>query len=272
MSNQISCPSCNASNPMDAAFCNSCGKSLLQKCRFCNTANLISASFCKSCGIKLSDAIFGLPLETIEKFNDFCCQFPGYTEDYARHKPWLESKVKEVEERKAVIDHIDNYKSFGEQQIPFRFVYYLIANLDWQISKVVIDNKTEIKSGYITLSSYHFGIHDVVKKEYYRLFHERVHKVTRHDKVIRALYSDGHFMDLYPRVPGLNWTAMFLGGFSFLLNLATEDSTSDYQKSVQDQEARERSQASANERDWKEAYIQGWFNFLNTILSQKNAR
>lgn len=272
MSNQISCPSCDTSNLMDAAFCNSCGKSLLQKCRFCGAANIISASFCKSCGIRLSDAVFGLSLETINRFNEFCYQFPGYAEDYSKYKPWLDSQVKEAEERKTVIDHVDIYKGFGDQKVQFYFVNFLIAKLDWQISKVVIDNETEIGSGYITLSSYHFGIHDVSKKEYYRFFHEHLNKVTRHEKILRALYSDGHFMDLYTRVPGPNWAAMFLGGFSFLLNLATEDSTSDYQKSVQDRDARERSQASANEREWKDAYVQGWFDFLNLIVNEKNRR
>lgn len=111
---------------------------------------------------------------------------------------------------------MDDYKNFGSQNLKYYYFDYLIANSDWQISKVVIDNKTEIKSGYIRLSSYHFGIHDVVKNEYHRLIHESIHKVSRYDNVLRVLYSDSHFMDMYPRVPRTNIAGMFLGGFSFI--------------------------------------------------------
>jgi hypothetical protein len=193
-------------------------------------------------------------------------------DDLSKYKSFMEKSIKEADERREIINHLNEYREFSEQNIQQFWGYFLIVDSPWQISKVIIDNRQEIKNGYIKLSNYHCSVHDVVKKEYFALFHERINNVTRHDKVLRVSYSDGHTMDLYPRVLGANINSIVLGGLGFLLNLATEDSTSDYQKSVQDREARDRSQARTSEAEWKEAYIQGWFNFLRNILKEKNER
>jgi hypothetical protein len=48
---RIACPSCDASNERDAAFCKGCGARLSPvECPSCSTANEPDAAFCKRCG------------------------------------------------------------------------------------------------------------------------------------------------------------------------------------------------------------------------------
>ncbi len=56
----IICPSCNASNPQNSKFCNSCGAKLgrqdVVNCPVCKAENRAGASFCSECGAKLTAA------------------------------------------------------------------------------------------------------------------------------------------------------------------------------------------------------------------------
>lgn len=48
------CPHCNAAVPLDAKFCDACGRSLTNECPKCGAGNRAEARFCKQCGAGLS--------------------------------------------------------------------------------------------------------------------------------------------------------------------------------------------------------------------------
>jgi hypothetical protein len=47
------CPQCKAAVPLDAKFCDACGKTLANECPKCGQANRSEARFCKHCGAGL---------------------------------------------------------------------------------------------------------------------------------------------------------------------------------------------------------------------------
>ena len=75
------CPSCHAQNKSDAAFCSSCGQSLVHKqekkaaCPFCGETVAAGSRFCPSCGRDISEktcAKCGAKLPTDAKFCNQC--------------------------------------------------------------------------------------------------------------------------------------------------------------------------------------------------------
>jgi class 3 adenylate cyclase/tetratricopeptide (TPR) repeat protein len=53
----MQCAHCSNENPIDAKFCQNCGRPLEIKCPSCDTLNAISANFCKNCGMNLAVSI-----------------------------------------------------------------------------------------------------------------------------------------------------------------------------------------------------------------------
>src|SRR5712692_7625395 len=52
----MKCPRCQASNPVDAVFCEECGARLEAACASCGEPNRLGAKFCKKCGQPLVQA------------------------------------------------------------------------------------------------------------------------------------------------------------------------------------------------------------------------
>jgi hypothetical protein len=51
------CAACDADNPGDAKFCESCGSSLAIRCPRCSHANRAGSRFCTECGAQLAAAV-----------------------------------------------------------------------------------------------------------------------------------------------------------------------------------------------------------------------
>ena len=48
------CSNCQAENPVDARFCNECGRALARRCDRCGRTNPAGAKFCNECGANLT--------------------------------------------------------------------------------------------------------------------------------------------------------------------------------------------------------------------------
>ncbi len=53
---ETACRQCGASVLVDAAFCNSCGSRLQERCPTCQASNPLGSAYCRECGVRLVSA------------------------------------------------------------------------------------------------------------------------------------------------------------------------------------------------------------------------
>jgi predicted ATPase/class 3 adenylate cyclase/ribosomal protein L40E len=92
----VNCLQCQAQNPDDAVFCESCGSRLEAVCRNCGATNRLGARFCKKCGHGLLEAA-PASLLTEAKFASVETYTPKHlAEKILNSKSFLEGELKQV--------------------------------------------------------------------------------------------------------------------------------------------------------------------------------
>jgi ribosomal protein L40E len=92
----VNCLHCQAQNPGDAIFCESCGSRLEVACPNCAAANRVGASFCRKCGQQLLETAPASPI-TAEKLGSVETYTPKHlAEKILTSKSSLEGERKQV--------------------------------------------------------------------------------------------------------------------------------------------------------------------------------